>query len=714
MRTLVGTDFCSNGSDAAGRKNGESLRSLASLCQEMKIETTCAGEADRKRKRGGVVRSEKAFKDGAVASFDQSQGDDSDSSAIIPSSDAPEMSAGTTVTLRGPFHRHAVRRKHLANGSNSMELAHIRSTLRMLALSYPHISFELKDGSTGKVDCSFGSPESALSSPSLATQARALILRLCDMHPKEFSQENCIELVFGEGRHGKGSTNFRAFGAMSAVSVEEEGEAVRNKELEMVSINGRLATHNDKLADGLLGQVRQCRGESCSVHFFVHVVSESGELVVKDSVATTSVPQLDRLQTFLNAMVANALANSGQQLPSETADWGAQNGSRPGNIWMGGKRFVKSQQIGTTAAKHPLKQSGQPKPPPSPPSPFSSVFCDDSIEQPQLAETKPKAKPVDNPTESSALSFEEAFLVDDTPKAASATLNTASNDSAEYDFEDEQETEAMSSTWTRQRVKGLERSIAAITEEANAGGGGEKIKLTKQMLECAEVISQVAEKFIIIKTGCLLCAVDQHAADERVALEKLENALVNPEMNENDVVQLTNKSMRVSDILKATALNPPLRVSLSQKDTDTVKHHWSLLQKWKFRLEEEAGGEVMLHTLPTVCDRPSSVNDFSDFVKELGHFAGGELKPAFVKNVLASNACRYAIMFGDSLTHQQCVELISSLSKCDFCFICAHGRPSIVPLVDMNQEGKGKAKENGTERAEKSLKCAPKRVIRKK
>ena len=74
-------------------------------------------------------------------------------------------------------------------------------------------------------------------------------------------------------------------------------------------------------------------------------------------------------------------------------------------------------------------------------------------------------------------------------------------------------------------------------------------------------------------------------------------------------------------------------------------------------------------------------------------------------------------MFGDVLTHEKCTELILSLSKCEFCFICAHGRPSVIPLIDMNDAGKP----SPTERSQKSesFKCSevrsgPKRVIRQR
>lgn len=42
-----------------------------------------------------------------------------------------------------------------------------------------------------------------------------------------------------------------------------------------------------------------------------------------------------------------------------------------------------------------------------------------------------------------------------------------------------------------------------------------------------------------------------------------------------------------------------------------------------------------------------------------------------------------AIRFGDELTKEQCQDLISSLYSCQLPFQCAHGRPSIVPLVNL-------------------------------
>lgn len=43
-------------------------------------------------------------------------------------------------------------------------------------------------------------------------------------------------------------------------------------------------------------------------------------------------------------------------------------------------------------------------------------------------------------------------------------------------------------------------------------------------------------------------------------------------------------------------------------------------------------------------------------------------------------------MFNDLLTLDQCSDLVQRLATCDFPFQCAHGRPSMVPLVHLGQK----------------------------
>ena len=40
-------------------------------------------------------------------------------------------------------------------------------------------------------------------------------------------------------------------------------------------------------------------------------------------------------------------------------------------------------------------------------------------------------------------------------------------------------------------------------------------------------------------------------------------------------------------------------------------------------------------------------------------------------------------MFNDMLSREDCEHLISDLAKCAFPFQCAHGRPSMIPVLDV-------------------------------
>ena len=58
--------------------------------------------------------------------------------------------------------------------------------------------------------------------------------------------------------------------------------------------------------------------------------------------------------------------------------------------------------------------------------------------------------------------------------------------------------------------------------------------------------------------------------------------------------------------------------------------------------------------------------------------------PRGILDMLNSRACRSAVMFNDKLSLQDCQKLVKSLARCAFPFQCAHGRPSMIPLVELD------------------------------
>ena len=367
---------------------------------------------------------------------------------------------------------------------------------------------------------------------------------------------------------------------------------------------------------------------------FIHIVAKESE-----------TSNMGKMSAFLTTIVSKAIAD-------ERSDKNKRNHTEADSKIDDNRhsRIVKGQYI-TTTTSHERSSSHQN-------SPFTSIFCD-AIPQPYPEDINGN------------ISFDEAFLDENSVK------------DMDISFDDIEEA-VPSTSWTKHRIKALHSTIAELNP---TGTQSNKISFTKEMLSSAEVISQLDSSFILIKMGCLICAVDQHAADERVSLETLENALMNCDSHDGMKISLTKRQLQVGDILKSCQVVPSRSVVLTTSQMTTARHYHSLLQKWKFSFEEESDAEekrvIILRGLPSVCGRIAQVDDFLQYLNDLGAFAGGSsIKPKFVSRILASNACRYATMFGDELSLRQCKNLIDALAKCQLPFVCAHGRPSIIPLID--------------------------------
>ena len=213
-------------------------------------------------------------------------------------------------------------------------------------------------------------------------------------------------------------------------------------------------------------------------------------------------------------------------------------------------------------------------------------------------------------------------------------------------------------------------------------------KLSKQALNAARVISQVDKKFILIcvanslkysdrKDKELLVLVDQHAADERIRVESLladlkasPTLLSKPlifeiQAREHPLLSRLAPSFAALGIvyeLSSPAGSPKCKITvkalpaaIAERCRLEPKILIELIRSESWKCEEERGGG----SFPT------------------------KTYPQGLLDMLNSRACRSAIMFNDELTKEECETLIHRLADCAFPFQCAHGRPSMVPLVDL-------------------------------
>ncbi|KAL1957163.1 hypothetical protein VTO42DRAFT_6306 [Malbranchea cinnamomea] len=233
-------------------------------------------------------------------------------------------------------------------------------------------------------------------------------------------------------------------------------------------------------------------------------------------------------------------------------------------------------------------------------------------------------------------------------------------------------------------------------------------RLTKDGLQNAQVISQVDKKFLLVRMTTdrydnknfrdILALVDQHAADERYRVEQLFNEMCG-----------SHKSPSVEGIFLAEPISfkiPSHEARLFESLSDYFAS-WGCL----YNVAKEAKGNlynVQVTKLPTlIAERcrlePKLVMDMlrseswaqheGEKKRSLSRIRAGRSTatwlecigdcPKGIVDLLNSRACRTAIMFNDELSHDECVDLISRLARCAFPFQCAHGRPTMVPIVNL-------------------------------
>ncbi|XP_074812059.1 DNA mismatch repair protein Mlh3 isoform X3 [Natator depressus] len=222
------------------------------------------------------------------------------------------------------------------------------------------------------------------------------------------------------------------------------------------------------------------------------------------------------------------------------------------------------------------------------------------------------------------------------------------------------------------------------------------------MINSMQVLHQVDNKFIacLINTrsevnanadGNLLVLVDQHAAHERIRLEQLIADSYEKQPEESGKKKLLSST-----------ICPPLEIEVTEEQRRLLRCCHKSLEEVGLELSfpENNSSQILVGKVP-LCFMEREANELrrkrqpvaKSIVEELIQEqvellqttggAQGTLPLTFLK-VLASQACHGAIKFNDSLTKEESCQLIEALSSCQLPFQCAHGRPSMMPLADID------------------------------
>ncbi|KAK9284262.1 hypothetical protein L1049_023432 [Liquidambar formosana] len=205
--------------------------------------------------------------------------------------------------------------------------------------------------------------------------------------------------------------------------------------------------------------------------------------------------------------------------------------------------------------------------------------------------------------------------------------------------------------------------------------------INKNCLENAKVLQQVDKKFIPVVASGTLAIIDQHAADERIRLEELRQKVL------------------IGEMKAITYLDAEQELVLPEIGYQLLHNYAEQIQNWGWICNIHSQGSksftknlnllhrrpavVTLLAVPCVLGVNLSDVDLLEFLQQLADTDGSSTMPPSVLRVLNSKACRGAIMFGDTLLPSECSLIVEELKQTSLCFQCAHGRPTTVPLVNL-------------------------------
>ncbi|KAK9302717.1 hypothetical protein QLX08_005429 [Tetragonisca angustula] len=198
-----------------------------------------------------------------------------------------------------------------------------------------------------------------------------------------------------------------------------------------------------------------------------------------------------------------------------------------------------------------------------------------------------------------------------------------------------------------------------------------KRQLTKDSFLEMEIIGQFNLGFIITRLKEDLFIIDQHATDEKYRFEKL-----------NNETELKTQKLIVPKFLNISALNETILIEHKKTFEDNGFF-------FKINTEAESGHRVQLTGIPVSGSWQFGQEDIEEliFLIREGGIENKDkniFRPSRVRQMLASRACRKAVMIGTALNNNDMHKLVIQMAQMENPWSCPHGRPTIRHLLSLD------------------------------
>jgi DNA mismatch repair protein MutL len=170
------------------------------------------------------------------------------------------------------------------------------------------------------------------------------------------------------------------------------------------------------------------------------------------------------------------------------------------------------------------------------------------------------------------------------------------------------------------------------------------------------IIGQFHGEYILCQSGVELVIIDQHAASERVAYQRLRRQFL-------------------AGGVESQRLLFPETLELSFNEAALVVRFRDDLARIGFELEPFGGATVIAAALPRVAADKDGLRLVRDIVAELAALGTSSAFNGIIDGLLARIACHSVVRGFHPLDSRQISELLRAMDETDFAASCPHGRP---------------------------------------
>jgi DNA mismatch repair protein MutL len=182
------------------------------------------------------------------------------------------------------------------------------------------------------------------------------------------------------------------------------------------------------------------------------------------------------------------------------------------------------------------------------------------------------------------------------------------------------------------------------------------------------IIGQFHGEYILCQSGTELVIIDQHAASERVAYQRL-------------------KQQCLGGAVESQRLLFPETVELSFSEVASAGRFHDDLTRIGFELEPFGGNTLIVTAVPRLIDGQNAIRLVRDILADLSQLGTSAAFQDRLDGLLSRIACHSVVRGVHPLEARQTAELLRSMDETDFVASCPHGRPvsHVVTLAELEK-----------------------------